>query len=41
MFGKGVEGNSSSGYNESSAGQIGIVFKSGEDMIKYFMAHKA
>lgn len=40
MLGKGVERNSASGYNEPSAGQIGIVFESGEAMIKYFMASK-
>jgi 2,3-bisphosphoglycerate-independent phosphoglycerate mutase len=37
MFGKGVERNGGSGYNETSAGKIGIRFQSGEDMVRYFM----
>ena len=41
IFGKGVERNGVAGYNESSAGRIGIKFESGEAMIKYFMGGKA
>ena len=37
IFGKGVERNGGSGYNESSAGRLGIRFESGEAMIRYLM----
>lgn len=37
MFGKNIERNGASGYNERSAGHLGIKFQSGEDMISYFM----
>ncbi|MBF0121868.1 MAG: cofactor-independent phosphoglycerate mutase [Candidatus Omnitrophica bacterium] len=40
MFGKNIERNGASGYNESSAGRIGIIFESGEAMIKQFMSLK-
>ena len=40
MFGKGIEPNSLDRYNETLAGQAGLVFNSGEQMIKYFIGKK-
>jgi 2,3-bisphosphoglycerate-independent phosphoglycerate mutase len=37
MYGKDVEPNGLSGYNEALASAVGIRFNSGEEMIKYFM----